>query len=417
MGIKGLPKFMRERGFVQYKHLSEFRNCKIAVDVTAYIYKYKYTCEDNWMKVFVESFISVFKKFNIHLNIVFDGKPPLEKASVLDSRSAGKDEQKALVDSLQVHFEKYEKNQSYTCDELEVIFEKIRSSKDRIPTIFSKKVSVEEVRNYIERKSKSIINITPGEISTLKNVLTELGVKWVQALNEAESTACFLLHNGQVEYVLSEDSDALAYDVDRVLTLFNRQAENVGFVDKTEMMYTLGLDKKSFLDFCILCGCDFNCPIKGVAIMTALKNMKQFGSLEKMFEDRGKDEDVLLLNYPRCREIFNTWGDLNEVERYDKVKDARSETGYWLVHSDDSKLKNVKCKYGINLDYKIWKYAEPTLEEEGKQYIDEEEEEDGSIARELVEEKLNKTEKTSLGFIPFPFHRFGCGPNVNPNAM
>lgn len=48
------------------------------------------------------------------------------------------------------------------------------------------------------------------------------------------------------------------------------------------MLSGLGLTYEQFVDLCILCGCDYCSSIKGVGPKTALKLVKQHGSLEKI---------------------------------------------------------------------------------------------------------------------------------------
>ena len=62
------------------------------------------------------------------------------------------------------------------------------------------------------------------------------------------------------------------------------------------------------MDFCILCGCDYNVKIKNIACERSYKLIKKFNNLENIEENTRLD--LTTLNYNRIREIFNIDKDL-----------------------------------------------------------------------------------------------------------
>ena len=77
MGIKNLKKFLRETfpSLIKHIHISNFRDEKIAIDISSYIYKYKVVFGERWLNSFPTLFMC-FKENGVHPTFIFDGKPP-----------------------------------------------------------------------------------------------------------------------------------------------------------------------------------------------------------------------------------------------------------------------------------------------------------------------------------------------------
>lgn len=71
----------------------------------------------------------------------------------------------------------------------------------------------------------------------------------------------------------------------------------------------LNLTPEQFVDLCILCGCDYCPAIRGIGKKTALKLIREHGSLEKILEtlDRKKYAvpEAMENNLEEIRELFN----------------------------------------------------------------------------------------------------------------
>ena len=59
---------------------------------------------------------------------------------------------------------------------------------------------------------------------------------------------------------------------------------------------------EEFLDFCILCGTDYNSNIQGVGSVSSFRLIKEHSSLESISENT--QYDTSCLNYHRVRELF-----------------------------------------------------------------------------------------------------------------
>ena len=100
MGIKNLNSFLEKhaRMAITEQNLSRYKNKKIAIDTSIFLYKFMYSGK------FLESFINQvyhLRRFDIIPIYVFDGAPPKEKQDVLDSRKEHKLKIKQRLDELE----------------------------------------------------------------------------------------------------------------------------------------------------------------------------------------------------------------------------------------------------------------------------------------------------------------------------
>lgn len=80
MGIKNLTKFLRTRYPQLFKivKLSNFKNMKIAIDISIYICRFKISHGKRWLDAFIKMIICL-RKNNINCLFVYDGGFPVEK--------------------------------------------------------------------------------------------------------------------------------------------------------------------------------------------------------------------------------------------------------------------------------------------------------------------------------------------------
>ena len=95
------------------------------------------------------------------------------------------------------------------------------------------------------------------------------------------------------------------------LTASEQKKLPVHQVDLPKALEGLGMNMDQFIDLCILLGCDYLDPIKGIGPKTALKLIREHGSLEKVIEhlkEEGKKSVVIPEFWPfkEARQIFLT---------------------------------------------------------------------------------------------------------------
>jgi flap endonuclease-1 len=126
-----------------------------------------------------------------------------------------------------------------------------------------------------------------------KRLLELMGLPWIQAPSEGEAQAAYMTKKGDADYCASQDYDCLLFGAPKMLrniTISGRRkvpSKNI-YVEVVpevmELAKTLsetGLTYEQLIDVGILVGTDFNPDgIKGLGPKTALKLIKQYGTLE-----------------------------------------------------------------------------------------------------------------------------------------
>lgn len=74
-------------------------------------------------------------------------------------------------------------------------------------------------------------------------------------------------------------------------------------LEKIKMTY------ENFVDFCIMCKCDYNESIPSLGSVTIYKLFKKYKSLKKI-QEMNPQYDYGPLKLEKCREIFFTYGNL-----------------------------------------------------------------------------------------------------------
>ena len=153
MGIKGLNKFLKD--YAKPVTLNEYRNKTFAIDVSIYIYKFKYGV--NSTKQFVNRFryqVNQFEKTNIKPIYVFDGPSPILKKGTQESR----------------------------------------------------------------KKTQNPIVVTKEDITELKNYFDECGILYITAPSEAEKFCSYMTKVNENCVIFSNDMDSLVFGCTTLLT-------------------------------------------------------------------------------------------------------------------------------------------------------------------------------------------------------
>jgi len=127
-----------------------------------------------------------------------------------------------------------------------------------------------------------------------RRLLGLMGLPCVQAPSEGEAQAAHLTQKGEADYCASQDYDSLLFGALRLLRNVTisgrRKLPNKGvyvdvvpeLVDLEEVLEECGITHEQLIDIGILIGTDFNPNgIKGLGPKTALKLIRQHGTLEK----------------------------------------------------------------------------------------------------------------------------------------
>lgn len=368
MGIKNLNQFLKNlkniNNIIHSEiHISEYSYKKIAIDLSNFMYKYKFVYGDNWMSAFIQ-LVACLRKNEVHCVFIYDNTATKDKKNEQDRRRLVREKDKQKIMSLDNDFKNYQET-GIISEELHKLSERLNSDQPkRLLSSSIKQNEMKIVELHIEKIKNRTIDIKKEDFELSKTLLNLLGVPYYVAYCEAETMCSDLCKRGIVDAVLSEDSDVLAYGSPYLLNNINTTKETCIKVDFNNILKELELTYDSFLDMCIMCGCDYNDTIPGVGVVNAYKLMKEYNSIDNFenYLNNNLDEEsvkklnkieikclnnIQLLNHNRCRELFKEY-DISDIElKY-------CEKPNWIELNKFLFMNN--CNFDIN---SIKKYFEP----------------------------------------------------------
>jgi flap endonuclease-1 len=166
----------------------------------------------------------------------------------------------------------------------------------------------------VQKYRKQTMPITSVYADLAKEIIECLGLAWYQATGEAEALCSYMAINGQVDGVLTEDTDVLAYGTPILFSKIDMRANTVMMIETKSMLQELEMDMLQFRDLCILLGCDYNKRAKmhppkrskakgpiAIGPKKAIDLIRDHKSIDKMIPFL---VDPSVLNVKRCRELF-----------------------------------------------------------------------------------------------------------------
>lgn len=291
MGINNLFKFLKTKtpNAFQTIPVSAFKGKRIAFDAGIFmcnlmspankivLSKIDYTVAPpdhnmvsaEW-KILALTSILKFISNGITPVFIFDGKSPIEKQGTKDKR----------------HADRLKKQQT-----IEDLYSNINNNIGNRATNSS----------ALYRALANNIVLTKDDIEIFKNLLADLAVPYMMAKAEAEQLCAMLCIEGKVAAIYTEDSDALAYGCPLTIRHYKKRS-NTEFecVRFDEVLRNIGLSRSSFVDLCIMSGCDHNTNIPNKAIGRSYPLLVKHEYIEYL----PKNLDITCLNHEFCRGEF-----------------------------------------------------------------------------------------------------------------
>jgi len=227
MGIKQLNHFLMgncTQKAIYKTGLKQYANKVIVIDTSIYLYKF---AEKSAVAENMYLMISVFKQYNIVPVFVFDGKPPAEKKALLIKRKIEKDAAEAKYNELKSAIEFGESA--------------------------GNSVTIE-----MDKLKKQFVRVTEADIAKSKEIMTAMGVTYIESKGESDHLCAFLVKHGFAWACMSDDMDMFLYGCPRVirhLSLLNHEGIHY---DTSQILFDLDMTQEVFNDIAILSGTDYN---------------------------------------------------------------------------------------------------------------------------------------------------------------
>lgn len=305
MGIKGLNKLIVQYApsAISREDISKFKGCKIAIDSEILIHKFR-TVDSKNSHIF--GFIN-----NIFWHLengiipvyVFDGMPTKAKIdNILTKRFSIKEQLYKKVEELENKFVEQIDNMSNS-EEFKHLGDDVN---DTLDELFK-----------IQRKI-AFNTVTKNHRNECKYLLKLMGIPFLVANDDAEALCVDLQYKGIVDYIYTEDTDVIPYAVGvlckhiedktlkdiekpkfKILKKDDQSSNSFIVIDVDVILKSMELDHRSFIDLCILSGCDFCAPISKIGPLKAYTYIKNHNLIDKI--------PVIIpeyFNYKEARDIF-----------------------------------------------------------------------------------------------------------------
>lgn len=162
----------------------------------------------------------------------------------------------------------------------------------------------------VEKFSRRTVRVTREHNEEARRLLKLMGVPYIIAPTEAEAQCAVLARAGKVYAAASEDMDTLTFDSPvllRHLTFSEQRKEPIQEIHLDRVLEGLEMDRDQFIDLCILLGCDYVDPVKGIGPKVALNLIKEHKTLEEVVKHIKKTEKYTLPEdwpYAEARLLF-----------------------------------------------------------------------------------------------------------------
>ncbi len=161
-------------------------------------------------------------------------------------------------------------------------------------------------------KAQQTSRMTDEIEKSSKKLLSLLSIPWVQAPSEGESQAAHLVKKGDAWAVGSQDYDTLLFGASRLiknLTVTGKRKIpgsskykkiSPELINLDEVLSELEINREQLVEIGILCGTDYNEGVKGIGPKRGLKYIKEYGDIESVLEEKGKE----INNCESIKDIF-----------------------------------------------------------------------------------------------------------------
>jgi 5'-3' exonuclease len=310
MGIKDLSKFLRDKypDIFELIHISDYHFRRVAIDTSLYLCQYKsaYNNPDNpndftWLGAFIK-LVACLRENEIHCVFIYDSSSPPEKEAEKKERGESRRKLEERVCRLEDAIDRY--HSSGEIDDILIEFQSKRKLEQN-SLLRPNNINIHGIQFAVKKLRKQLFSVSPQDFAVTKQLFDILQVPYFNAPVEAETMCADLCIQGKVDAVLSEDTDVLAYGAHTFLTKVNTGDGTCMRIKYADVLKKMGMTSDEFLDFCIMCGTDYNKNIFKVGPVKAQKLIETYKSIDVVGDKTNLD--ISILNHKRTRQLFREY--------------------------------------------------------------------------------------------------------------
>lgn len=333
MGVKGLYSYINKHctnnGNGMRRPLSYFQNKTIIIDVSIYLYKFKYL-ETDTIKLF-DDLIQYLIKFNIKVVLVFDGSEIStdDKKNEHNTRRKQKETTKELIEGIETDLVKVQRAIEEQDDGKSMV-ELLLIQK----ALLNKKADLEKTITHVSQKDR-------GDIyAHLENTYKDSVEFLYEKSEEADKIISRIArkNNGRV-IVMSDDTDMFLYGSPVVAMDYDHKTHTVNVYNLKTILQCLDMNLNEFIQTCVVIGTDYLSPYHENSPLPKI-------SITQMFIKYNRFKEQLAQN-AKC----NTYKSTNN-KHYDNFIDLMCFV-YWRNSSFDQHKLNNKLWSIFDIYYKM----------------------------------------------------------------
>ena len=336
MGIKNLNKLLKEHcvdGITEMK-IRDLKGKFVAIDTS--IFLYKYTFMGNMLQAFTQQ-LNHFLKNKITPVYLFDGKPTEDKRDLINERKAKYKKKAQNILDLKEQEELLMKSIS----DLRDCKDKADNKVEIIEQIQKLSHDLTDLTNSIKKKEKGNIRIDFSKVKILKDILTSCGIYYYQCPGETDIYVKEFFKNGLIDYVITEDLDFITHRCPKILYGYNYCKGKITLYDSKKIIEELEMSNDSFIDLCILMGCDYSKTVKRLGVKTAWKLIKKHESIEEIISHNKKFEFTEAFEYQKARNMFNLENDLDVTKKDVQLSKNKCQILVQILTDEKIKQKHI----------------------------------------------------------------------------
>ncbi|KAM3361947.1 exonuclease 1 isoform X1 [Capsicum galapagoense] len=254
MGIQGLLPLLKS--IMLPINIKDLKGCKVAVDTYSWLHKGALSCSKELCKGipttkhidYCMHRVNLLLHYGVKPILVFDGGPLPMKNEQENKRG--------------------------------------RSRKENLSRAIEHETNGNMTAAY-ECYQKAV-DISPSVAHDLIQVLKRENVCYVVAPYEADAQMTFLAISEQVDAVITEDSDLIAFGCPRIIYKMDKFGQGLEFryskLDQNKELNLTGFTRQMLLEMCILSGCDYLQSLPGMGLKKAHALIKKFRSYDKVIK-------------------------------------------------------------------------------------------------------------------------------------
>ena len=174
----------------------------------------------------------------------------------------------------------------------------------------------------MEDLKRSIVRVKWEDIDNVKNLITSMGFKHIEALGEADKLCAALVRKNKVYGVLTEDMDLFAYGCPVVFRYFSLINHTVMQYNLKDILKKLKISLENFQLLCVMSGTDYLKSNKNVFYYLNCYKKSKYMRFDKWLQIHNNLTDD---NYEQVMNILNMYQNLDkELKKYP----------YFIIRSD-----------------------------------------------------------------------------------